>query len=614
MIVNYPFAFHCQSQIVKQKDGFEVLLYTSKKDEVKVAWLAYSHDNEEYLVPLESQDDSMQLSWRGWKGTVPYSQDSDLTLYYFQLNMPDNRYCVSGYGTTVAVPSRTHWFRLNKRFSPPEWPKQQVFYQIFPERFCNGNEAITPSPDTYPYHVTDEAVTNRSWGEAVPEGTNVYYGGDLIGIRKKLDYLIDLGVTAIYLNPIFSSPSNHKYDGVDYFSVDPAFGGDKALISLIKDLKKNNIKILLDAVLNHTSDQHPWFDRYGQNGACHNAQSEWRDFYTFDESGKEVCWNGCPTLVKLNHASMGVQNQIYAGQDSVLRYWLKAPFNIDGWRLDAIHMLGEGASAQNNHTYLKSFRRAIKDTKSDAYVLGEHTREATDWLQGNEEDGAINYYGFTNPVVEFFSGREDLDEKYRVQFGADYFSAILRQRRGMIPFQNQLNMVNQIEAHDAPRLLSMLEGDVKKAMSAATLQFTYIGIPCIYYGSEVGLEGGYDPDCRRCFPWEPKNWVHSLLTHYKALVQLRKEHEALQSGDFIELFTSEDVFVFARWLPTAHIIVGVTRGSTEVVSVDVDRLGSSASSYVCLLGGDEYCADENKLTLRVPEGRGVILAGNLSKR
>ena len=255
-----------------------------------------------------------------------------------------------------------------------------MFYQIFPDRFCNGNPELTVKTDEYLYQGGQRRVIQKPWGAPVSnheEGTGAteFYGGDLKGISSKLDYLQELGVTALYLNPIFSSPSNHKYDTTHYSQVDSHLGSNAEFADLVSELHRREMKIILDAVFNHTSEEHIWFDKYKAhgNGAYHSSSSPYRGYYFFEgHTDQYIGWNGVSTLPKLNYSNPDVRDTIYGGDQAILRQWLKAPYHIDGWRFDVIHMLGEGRGAKNNAHYAKAFRQATKEENPEAYVLGEH--------------------------------------------------------------------------------------------------------------------------------------------------------------------------------------------------------------------------------------------------
>ena len=259
-----PFIFHAQTpDHFHEKDGvLTVKLLTDRNDWNKVQ-LRHEPDNEEYLLDMEKLSTQGRLTL--WQVSFPANTDKDITHYAFKLVDSKGQYWLDAKGVHCRVSSREFHFKFNTQHRPPSWVSEQVFYQIFPERFCNGNPSISVKAGEYRLKENTLDVVVKEWGEAV-EGHNgtgaaEFFGGDLMGIHNKLDYLQELGVTALYLNPIFQSPSNHKYDTTDYYTVDPHFGTNQEFASLSKDIHARNMKIVLDAVFNHTSVEHPWFDK-----------------------------------------------------------------------------------------------------------------------------------------------------------------------------------------------------------------------------------------------------------------------------------------------------------------------------------------------------------------
>ncbi|WP_390623791.1 maltodextrin glucosidase [Vibrio gallicus] len=379
-----------------------------------------------------------------------------------------------------------------------------------------------------------------------------------------------LSLSSSHLNPVFSSLSNHKYDTTDYFNVDPHLGGNQPLADLCQELHRRGMKIVLDAVFNHTSSEHPWFDKSGQHqrGAYHNLESAYRDYYFFDgDSQRYEGWNGVPNLPVLNFDNPEVRNIIYGSDSSIIKHWLKPPYNIDGWRFDVIHMLGEGKGAYNNAHYVKAFRRATKQQNPQALVLGEHFFEATDWLQGDQEDGAMNYYGFAHPMRAFFAKQDIAYDP--IELSSKQFRHWLLEAKAKVPWHNQLAQLNQLDSHDTARFITLLKGDDKRMKQAALFLIAYIGVPCLYYGTEVGLEGENDPDNRRTFPWErvaQSPWVPV----FKQMLMLRRQSPALQSGDLIFFDMQDKLVAFARTLGKQRIVLLLNcSGETATIQLPV---------------------------------------------
>ena len=582
------FAFHAPLLpfLIKGSSGYEVSLRVPKNTPVEAAWVRSEPDNETFLSPLSQVD--TDDTWTHYRGNLRLNPSDRVTLYAFKLLVGGRQVWLSEAGLSNYFPERDVHFRLNPTYEPARWVYAQVFYQIFPERFFDGDPSNNVKSGEYLYE--GKPVVAKAWGE-LPErsqGAREFYGGDLEGIRQKLPYLQELGVTALYLNPIFTSPSSHKYDTVDYSEVDRHFGGNEAFIQLCEALKARDMRIVLDAVINHTSERHRWFDRYGEAeepGAYGSTTSKTRTFYTFTSDDPESYhgWYGVKTLPVLNYADPELQAKIYEADDALLRTWLRPPFEIDGWRFDVIHMLGEGTGAVNNAEYARHFRRVLREENSQAYMLGEHFYEATKWLQGDQEDGAMNYYGFTRPVTEFLAGVDYRGDGVVID-AADLDYQLVR-ARARIPFALQLSQFNLLDSHDTPRLLTLLEGDRELMKLAVTLLFTYVGVPCVYYGDEVGMEGGHDPDCRRTFPWDGE-WDEGLLEHYKCLISLRREHKVLQEGAFLPLYAEKDVYAFARLLEDEVVVVAVNRGDATAIELPAWKLGLKKGTLASLFSED----------------------------
>ena len=329
------------------------------------------------------------------------------------------------------------------------------------------------------------------------------------------------------------------------------------------------------------------------SGAYDHADSPYHDYYFFDsdDSKKYAGWKGISSLPVLNFSNVAVRDHIYQSEDSVIKHWLKAPYNVDGWRFDVIHMLGEGEGAYNNAHYVKAFRDSTKEENPEAYILGEHFFEATSWLQGEQEDGSMNYYGFAHPVRALLAKQDIAYEPINIDMLA--FSDWLAEARAKIPWLNQLSQLNQLDSHDTARLLTLLSGDQAKQKLALTLLFTYVGTPCLYYGSEVGLEGGQDPDNRRCFPWGEED-ASPWFPFHQALIKLRKERRSLQGGAYLELYCDAETLVYVRSLEGENSLVVLNLSKNEkVLSLPIWKLGQEQGELVGLLDPMERTLIDN---------------------
>ena len=598
-----PFAFHAATPDFLQStdEGYTIRLRVPKTLKLDSAWLRTEPDNEQVFSRLDPLPPAGR--WTVYEGTLRPNPSDDVTLYAFKLLVRGRQLWLGEAGLTPYLPERDLHFRVIPSYEPAAWVWSQVFYQIFPERFYDGDPSNNVKNGEYQYE--GRPVVVKAWGERpdIRQGAREFYGGDLEGIRQKLPYLEELGVTALYLNPIFTSPSSHKYDTSDYLSVDPHFGTNETFAALCADLRARNMRVILDAVVNHTSERHAWFDRYAEHGApgaYASAEAKTRDFYTFTSDDPESYhgWYGVKTLPVLNYANPELRDLIYEREDAVLRYWLRPPYSIDGWRFDVLHMLGEGTGATNNATYVRHFRAALREENPEAYVLGEHFFEATKWLQGDQEDAAMNYYGFTRPVLAFLGGTDYSGEE--VSIVAEDFAHLLTRARARVSFAHQLSQFNLLDSHDTPRLLTSLSGDRALFKVAVTLLFTYIGVPCIYYGDEIGMEGGRDPDCRRTFPWNEAEWDAEVLAHYRTLTELRRGSGALQTGAFLELYARADVYAFVRLLGDECVLTVVNRGEAVRVDIEAWKVGWTDEQLTDRVGGNSVAVENGVLGLELP--------------
>lgn len=602
------FAHHAGTPDLLRSNGKEVraLVRIPERVDFDRAWLRTEPDNEELLTPLVERIRRDGFVWL----EAPLHADpaADVTRYAFKFVAGREQYWLCERGIERFVPERHVHFRWVPSYRPATWVWRQVFYQIFVDRFRDGDPTNNPRPGEWKY--LGEPIVVKDWGELPDrsQGAREFYGGDLDGVVEALDLLQDLGVTALYLNPVFASPSSHKYDTVDFERVDPHFGGDEALVRLRRELDARRMRLILDAVVNHTSERHPWFDRYGEHGggAYGNADAATRDFYAFTDPtdpNTYVGWLGVPTLPVLDYATPGVQQAVYDGADAILRRWLRPPFAADGWRFDVVHMIGEGPGAKRNHHHVRAFRRAVREESSQAYVLGELTFEAERWLRGDQLDGAMNYFGFTSPLLAFLAGVDFWG--HPVDADAEQLDRLLTRARAPLPFPIQLSQLNLLDSHDTPRMLTRLGGDRKRMLLAAAALFTYIGVPCVYYGDEIGMQGGADPDCRRTFPWNEPDWDHELRRAYRSLARLRTGSAALQRGACRTLLARGDVYAYARVLRDEVVIVILNRGEATEVGLrpgdlsPVERYGNAFGTETFTLADGYLQVPVDAVTARV---------------
>ncbi|WP_372528105.1 maltodextrin glucosidase [Piscinibacter sp.] len=586
------------SLLVERSEGLEVLLRCEP-------------DNEAQLIPMRYTGRVGQL--HRFEAELPWDGGNDPTVYCFLVIERGRQRWLAGDGQHPRIPHRDQMFRINRADTPPTWVRDQVFYQIFPDRFCQGDPSLAVKGGEYRQGMRQRSVIAKRWGE-LPEaaqGGIEFYGGDLVGVQRQIDYLErELGITALYLNPVFTAGSNHKYDTEDYYHVDPHLGGNDALAALSAALRERGMRLLLDAVVNHTGTDHPWFNLHGTHdtlGAAQSPHSPWRRWYAFDDAGQYQGWKGHLHLPVLDYRAPGLRERVYAGPNAILRHWMRAPYRIDGWRFDVIHMLGEGSGSTNNAHYVREFRRAMREENPQSYVMGEHFSEATRWLQGDQEDGAMNYYGFAHPLREWLAG---VDIAYLpAKLDTRDFSAWLDAARGRIPYDNQLAQFNLLDSHDTARFFTLVGADAAKMKLAVTLLFAYPGAPCIYYGDEIGLEGGQDPDCRRCFDWDRSHWYAELFEHYRASIALRRSRAEWRHGGYQALLADGDVFAFARFTTTAASVVVLNRGTRVTVRIPVWQIPVAVKAWRAT-GTEALAVEPGWVTIDAAPGTGVVLLGD----
>lgn len=387
----------------------------------------------------------------------------------------------------------------------PDWVSKTVWYQIFPERFANGN------PDLSPERALD-------WDSSISPKTTDFFGGDLQGIIDHLDYLQDLGITGLYLCPIFESPSNHKYNTTDYFEIDRHFGDKETFRQLVDQAHQRGMKVMLDAVFNHMGDQSAQW----QDVLKHGEKSAYKDWFHIQKfpvtndklmNPKELPYHTfafASYMPKLNTANPEVKDYLL----SVATYWIEH-FDIDAWRLDVANEV--------DHQFWRDFRKAVLAKKPDLYILGEVWHTSQPWLNGDEFHAVMNY-PLSDSIKDYFLSRSKKTSQFIAEMNCQ--SMYYKQQISEVMF-------NLLDSHDTERILATAEGDIQLVKSALAFLFLQRGTPCIYYGTELELGGAMDPDCRRVMPWDRVSNNNNMLNFMKNLIQLRKDVAGIiQHGKF----------------------------------------------------------------------------------
>jgi alpha-glucosidase len=478
------------------------------------------------------------------------------------------------------------WFQYLAGYAAPEWAWGSVFYQIFPDRFRNGDESVGVRSGEYLYG--GQPVLKVPWNTAPDRAGDIHahYGGDLNGITEKLPYLQDLGVNALWLTPIFTSPSNHRYDISDYREIDPHLGGQAAYDELLQESHAAGMRVVLDGVFNHVGDENALFRAaLSDEAAPQREMFTWRPLAAaltgaaFNNAATHPlpyhAFMDVPTLPKLDYASEAARQEFLTGEEGVVRTWLKhgaGRQGIDGWRLDVAHMIGAGGTDVGNLELHRELKRAARAENPQAYVFGERFFDPEDALDGSGEDGAMNYHGFGLPVMQWLSAQTHFFLPSRLS--GEELAAHLWDAYHALPPQVALNMFNLLDSHDVPRALYRLGGDKTQLRAALTLLMGYPGVPCIYYGTEVGLsqqEQGAMPFCRAPMPWpdvsgpehvgEPQAWDHELYADIQKLIALRKSTPALQRGSMRFVMAEQNAIGFVREYGGVQVAVLASRGT-----------------------------------------------------
>lgn len=548
-------------------------------------------NGEQQFCPMQATEDAP--GGRFW--TAELLVNEACTPYRFGLQSQGRIWWLNALGLSQTIPPSLYDFKLIADHPAIPWLKDAVFYQIFPDRFANGNPGNDPD-ETLPLMGGIRRKT-FPWSQAVKADRHLipFYGGDLEGIRQKLPYLQELGVNAIYLNPVFHAYTNHRYDTADYRHVDPILGGDEALQALAEDLHRSDMRYMLDIVPNHCGAGHPWFLE-----AQSDPQSPLRARFFFDEHNRHASWMNSIHLPKLNYACAKLREEMYAGEDSIFAYWLKAPFYADAWRVDVANMLGRQDEQQLDGEILPAIRRAVKEARADCYLIGENFYEAGAQLQGQAWDAVMNYTGFTDPLLNWLcpSNVSAIGSSVSLQSNERWSTEILCQawseQMASIPWAIALQEFNLLDSHDTPRLLTSLGGDKILMKLALAVQFAFPGIPCIYYGDEVGMIDEPDWDSRGCFPWDESKWDMDLRAYYQKLIALRKNSRVLQEGAFRILYAGPDLLVFERFLGKEHVLLTANRAKTNSPALQIEVPGLSENAdYHSAFGEGESIALRN---------------------
>ena len=574
------------------------------------AFLRVFNDSDNSLVETK-------MTPREWLGDYQFF-DADITTaeglywYDFRYTSAHGQFFVVKGENSLGIVSQSEGNRFqltvyDKDFTTPDWLKGGIIYQIFPDRFYNsGSEKKGVPTDRYLCDDWCKIPEHRQNNGPCSLG-NDYYGGDLKGIEQKLPYLKELGVSCIYLNPIFEAHSNHRYNTANYEKIDMLLGDEQDLADLCKAGEKYGIKIILDGVFSHTGDDSIYFNRtgrYGEGGAYRDYNSPYRDWFKFyDYPNGYDAWWGVKTLPETNEDNDNFTDYI-TGENGILRGYLR--LGLGGWRLDVADELPD--------KFLDKLRAAVKSENPDAYILGEVWEDASNkisygarrrFLQGHQLDSVMNY-PFANAIIDFIK-----------HGGGNALSETVHTVLENYPKCAVDTLMNHLGTHDTARVLTMLgksdsfignrdwqaeqklsqceyEQGIKRLKAAAVIQYTLPGIPSLYYGDEAGLEGYGDPFCRACYPWGRENV--ELVDFYKSLGNVRKNCGAFARGDFYTILADDNTLAFTRASHNSKVFVAVNRGQSKATITLPDDFkdyknifGAAPQNGVITLKECEYC-------------------------
>ena len=561
------------------------------------------------------------LSW--YEAEMPITERR--MQYQFYLVTDEAVWFYTQKGISTCMPDHSCDFVLLTDYVQPAWVKEAVFYQIFPERFCNGDPANDVQPGEY---AQDGHPTIHMDWEAAPLAYEEcfcldFFGGDLQGIRQKIPYLKDLGVTALYLNPIFRAPSVHKYDCVDYFHVDPHFGGDEALAELSQALHENGMKLILDISINHTGANHRWFNRDGMffdksTGAYNNPDARERNYYFFGPGNAYHAWFGNQNLPTLNYTSQALRDVVYQAQDSVLRKWLKPPYSIDGWRFDVADTFARNDDIQLSHEVWPEIRRAIREENPQAYILAEDWGDCAQYMQGDEWDSPMSYFTCGRPIRQFFGQDDHFLEHDPVLRGLPYkmTAAELKERvvqhLAKLPWAMWENQFNLFDSHDISRLHNDPNISLMAWRGAVYFQFVLTGAASIYYGDEAAVDGtlGTNEGCRYPMPWSRDFKGGEQYMVCRTMTHLKHDHPALSRGGMKFLCTEGYTAAIARFTENEAFVAVINSDDKDTcIRLPLGAVGAAGLKDTDVMGEKLSWRplDEHSVELTVPAGTNYFI-------
>ncbi len=557
-------------------------------------------DGEPAVVDAAIESHEEGATW--WSVAVRLT--SQVTRYRFLLDGGALGRCwLNGEGVVHHDVTDDADFRISTAAAAPSWLAGTVGYQVFIDRFARS-EVDRPTPDW--------AVAQR-WTDPVDPSPSVrshqWFGGDLLGVEQHLDHPAGLGATLIYLTPFFPAGSMHRYDASTFAHVDPALGGDDALASLVAAAHARGIRVIGDITLNHTGERHEWF-----TAARDDINAPERGYYFFDEHEPYgyVAWHGVRSLPKLDHRSVGLRERFYGGADSVTAHYLGAPFELDGWRVDCANTTARHGTIDDNHGVARTMRATMHDIADDRWLLAEHCYDASDDLDGDGWHGVMAYQWFTRPLWGWLKGAAPRSLMAAVELiDLDGVAMVdsMRHLAANVSWDARQASMTMLDSHDTARFRTVVDGDPIRHLVGLVALFTMPGVPTIFAGSEVGVEGDSMDTGRVPFPWRGLDDDDVFLDHLRTLAEMRRTTGALQHGALRWIDAGADSVTYVRETDAEIVLVHLVRATTDDVHLTHDAIGvPSELAQRVDFGAAMFLLDSNAVSVEIPSLR-VTLRG-----
>ncbi len=557
-----------------------------RADEVHVRTVVDGEPSYRRLLPVEAEGDDGATWWAG-----SFTLDNPVVHYRFLLLGGAAGYrWLDGAGVHPHDIADHTDFRVSAFAPPPTWLAGTVLYQVMPDRFARSDRG----------YAVPEWARVEDWDAPLAEdwrtGVRQFFGGDLTGLRDRLDHLVSLGVNAVYLTPFFPAESMHRYNATSFDHVDPALGGDAALAELVAAAHERGIRIIGDLTTNHSGSGHEWF----RAGAADLGSAEAGYYYFGDDADDYVAWYGVRDLPKLNWRSTALRDRLVRGPGSVVDRWLREPFHLDGWRIDVANMTGRHREDDHNRSVARDVRATMASAGGERWLVAEHCYDASADLAGDGWHGTMAYSWFTRPVCCWLRGEAETGlmglPAPPPRLDAAAVVAGIRALAAGVPWSAFTASMTLLDSHDTARFRTVA-GDRDRHVVGLAFLMAFPGVPMVFAGDEVGVEGADSDRARRPFPWDASVWDAELLDAHRALIALRRAEPALQTGGLRWLHAADDAITFVREGEHDSVLVHLTRAAGEPVRLPLGHLGGR-------LGERLHGSDDARL-----DGDAVVLPG-----